>query len=403
MAESLVVRVYNVHFGDAILVTVPDRNTSTGKVTVRRILIDVGNAPRVVDAGGGDDAVFKSVVEDILNQLDGRPLDLYVMTHEHLDHVQGLPHAAWKLYPNDFLQRFKVRHVWLTASSAPNYYENHPNAKKKKLEFDAMRQKLTRFVSMYEGADRPAFLRILAKNDSTKTSQCVEFLRTLNPDKTTYIYRGVNLNKTHPFKEAKLAVWAPEEDTADYYSSFQPLSLVNVAGSTSPSKSVPVLPPAGVDVGAFLNLVRARGNGIADNLLAIDQAANNTSIVFTLEWRGWRFLFPGDAEQRSWRTMHNLGILKPVHFLKVSHHGSHNGTPSGNVFDAILPKPPPDARPRHAASSTWRETYSGIPHKETDHRIATRCELHSTLDDENALSFDLDFPGPIVDEHNSSH
>src|SRR5262245_27379499 len=98
MADKLTVRGYNVRFGDASLSTIPDRDPHTGITTARRILIDVGNAPRVAGTGeGGDDAVFEPVVTDILNELDGKPLDLYVMTHEHLDHVQGLFFAATKL------------------------------------------------------------------------------------------------------------------------------------------------------------------------------------------------------------------------------------------------------------------------------------------------------------------
>jgi glyoxylase-like metal-dependent hydrolase (beta-lactamase superfamily II) len=39
---------------------------------------------------GGSDEVFEPVIDDILAKLGGEPLDLYLMTHEHLDHVQGL-------------------------------------------------------------------------------------------------------------------------------------------------------------------------------------------------------------------------------------------------------------------------------------------------------------------------
>ena len=106
MSGTLRVRVYNVRFGDAILVTVPDRDPKTKKTTTRRILIDVGNAPKVAGTGeGGDDAVFEPVLADILGELDGQPLDLYVMTHEHLDHVQGLFYAATKLPQLDFANR----------------------------------------------------------------------------------------------------------------------------------------------------------------------------------------------------------------------------------------------------------------------------------------------------------
>ena len=84
MTDTLRVRIYNVRFGDAVLVTVPDRDD--GHTTTRHMLVDFGN---VLANGGGEDAVFKPIVEDILSVLDGTPLDLYVMTHEHMDHVQG--------------------------------------------------------------------------------------------------------------------------------------------------------------------------------------------------------------------------------------------------------------------------------------------------------------------------
>lgn len=53
MSDELLVRIYNVRFGDAILVIVPDRDPQTGKTTRRRILIDVGNAPLVASKEGG--------------------------------------------------------------------------------------------------------------------------------------------------------------------------------------------------------------------------------------------------------------------------------------------------------------------------------------------------------------
>jgi hypothetical protein len=414
MADTLTVRMYNVHFGDAILVTVPDRDPSTHKTTTRRILIDVGNVALAQSPEGGDDAVFKPVVDDVLNQLGGQPLDLYVMTHEHLDHVQGLPHTAWKLYPNDFAQRFKADWVWLTASSAPGYYDTHPDAKKKMQAFRAMYNRLRASLALHVLPNHAQLLEMLANNNPTKTAECVDFLRGLNPARTKYIYRGVSLNGKHPFREAKFEIWAPEEDTSEYYGRFQPLALedspVTGAGvktetaartgteaakepATPARPLVQATPPAGVDVGAFLNLVEARRDGIADNLLAIDQAANNTSVVFLLEWRGWRLLFSGDAEVRSWNTMAKHGVLKPVHFLKVAHHGSHNGTPDGDVFDTILPAAEPVDRNRVAAISTWTDTYPGIPHAATDQRIESRCELFTTLQEKDELYYDLEFPG----------
>jgi len=227
MADTLTVRMYNVRFGDAILVTIPDRDPGSGVTTKRRILIDVGNAPRVAGTGeGGDDSVFEPVIADILDELDGKPLDLYVMTHEHLDHVQGLFYAKTKLPALNFEDRFKVSHAWLTASAHPDYYDQHPEAKKQKLAFDAMYARLSAFLTLNPAAATHGLMEILANNDPTKTGPCVEFLRNLNAAKTAYVHRGAPLAGTHPFKEAKLSVWAPEEDTSDYYGPFQNLDAV---------------------------------------------------------------------------------------------------------------------------------------------------------------------------------
>jgi hypothetical protein len=291
------------------------------------------------------------------------------------------------------MQQFKVNHVWLTASAEEGYYDRFPNAKKQLLEAQSHFEAMRVYLSLHAPEMGRTLAAYLKNNNPTQTKQCVTFIRELNPAKTTSIFRGQNLAGAHSFKEAKFEIWAPEEDTSDYYGAFQPMMLAGaVAAPGAPPAALPP-PPPGVDLGAYLNLLEARRNGLADNLLAIDKAANNTSIVFSLEWRNWRLLFSGDAEIRSWRTMQRENVLKPVHFLKVSHHGSHNGTPEDDILERILPMNPPDARERSAAISTWPDTYSGIPHSPTNARLLSRCKLHTTLDDTNALFFEIPFEG----------
>ncbi len=41
------------------------------------------------------------MLDDVTAKLGGKPLDLFVMTHEHLDHVQGFLHASEKLNKSD--------------------------------------------------------------------------------------------------------------------------------------------------------------------------------------------------------------------------------------------------------------------------------------------------------------
>lgn len=66
----------------------------------------------------------------------------------------------------------------------------------------------------------------------------------------------------------------------------------------------------------------------------------------------------------------------PVHFLKVSHHGSHTGLPAGNLVDNMLPRLPTDGRRRRAVVSTYLDTYKDVPDKDLlDTELSPRCDL----------------------------
>lgn len=386
--DKIRIRAYNVLFGDAFLITFPEKNPN-GTTETRNILIDVGNL--------GSDKVFKPVIEDVLNELNGKSLDLYIMTHEHLDHVQGLLYAKEKLFSgasDELAKRLKIRYTWLTASSEEGYYEKHPQAKKKLDEFNAAYQEIDKFMQALD-AEVSLTARTLWLNNSAKTENCVNYLKTLS-NKTFYVSHALARNKQdvfdpnhcHPFTEARLEVWGPEEDTSIYYSKTKmvPMSL----GFTNPSNGAggrasltDVYPPPGVDAGAFYNLVKMRRNGYFDNLLAIDKAANNTSVVFSLEWRGFRLLFPGDAEQESWKIMNTLDppVLKPVHFLKVSHHGSQTGTPDQTILNKILPPAKTDNRPRKALLSSKEGVYENVPDPKTVDLIKQRCDDFYEVDE----------------------
>jgi beta-lactamase superfamily II metal-dependent hydrolase len=376
---DLVVRLYDVRFGDAILVSIPD--SENGHPVERTILFDFGNA---LGTEGGPDTALDPVVADILERLDGRPLDLYVMTHEHLDHVQGALYASQRLGKD-----LKAKQVWLTGSADPAYYATHPDARKQRIAalaaFDAAVRRL-------EGLEVSPFLEVLmANNNPSKTGDCVRYLReqVAAPADVHFVDRTTDLAPFHPdLGDATVTLWAPEEDTADYYGSFHGLvaglgiddtfELDDVAGKRLASEPDPI-PPAGVDAGAFYKLLDVR-HGAAATLLSIDRAANNTSVVTLLEWNGWRLLFTGDAEQRSWRTMESRVGIGPVHFLKVSHHGSHTGMPPDDVLARLIPSPPPGGHRARAAVSTYPNTYPGVPDKDTLDALKARLDLRSTRD-----------------------
>ena len=384
--DTLRVRMYNVRFGDAILISIPD--AENGVPRVRHILVDVGNA---LNKEGGKDFVFKPVIEHIRSTIDDAPIDLYIMTHEHLDHIQGLLYGEEK----EGLSPLPVRSSWLPASSEPGYYERDwPTVDDDGNPMSTPKTHLAALEASYWDIQHYAEARrkagdalppraqaMLLNNNPRESGDCVEYLRGLAEEVPSYIHRqsrAVDLSELHPFEVASLEVWAPEENSAVYYGHFRPMALgvaeaaEGGAEGSSPSRLVLPKPPAGVDAGAFYRLVDARSGGWVDNLLAIDQARNNSGIVFCLQWQGWRLLFTGDAEVRSWKEMNKRDLLSPVHFLKISHHASHNGTPTDELLEKIFPADPPDARQRVAVASTYPDTYSGIPDLATLERLEER-------------------------------
>ena len=366
--STLTVRAYNVLFGDAILVSIPDRDPESGIETLRHILIDVGN---VLAGGGGKDTVFEPVIKDILLRLDGRPLDLYVMTHEHMDHIQGLPYAA------KHGLELEVDYSWLTASAGPGYGKRYPEARRKRLALEKNYFAIQRHLMANPQVNTPGFSALMLNNNPYRTQACVDYLRKLARKHTRYVHRETRLRHGahHPFREARLQILAPEKDTSDYYGRIQPLALTPDQNEEGREQPAAILnPPAGVDPSAFQRLMDNWDSGVSSSALAIDRAANNTSVVFLLEWRGWRLLFTGDAEQKSWQIMAREQVLEPVHFLKVGHHGSHNATPPDPILEKILPAKKPDRRKRTALVSTCEGTYDGVPHTPTLDRLRPRCD-----------------------------
>ena len=355
---ALTVVAYNVLFGDAILICIPDR--SAGKTVLRHVLIDVGNVLADPDSNPG---LFRSILTDINRRLNGRPIDLYVMTHEHMDHVQGLlcAHSNGQKLPD-------IDYAWLTVSSNPDYYKEFSRAEKQRRLHVAAYNRVQR-IALYQGiAHRAPVKAFLDNNNPIRTSDCVTFLRKVARKKTSYVHRGFTpiAGKTHPFREARFSIWAPEHDTSSYYNRMRPVM--------PKQRGRKLKAPQGVDQKAFDALVEYSRTGLGDEMLAIDRAANNTSVVFLIEWRGWRLLFSGDAELRSWRTMERENKLQPVHFVKVGHHASHNGTPDEDLLEKILPLHRPESRRRTALVSTCGNTYNGVPDNDTLARLERRVD-----------------------------
>ncbi|MFA6965250.1 hypothetical protein [Bosea sp. (in: a-proteobacteria)] len=377
-------RVYNVRFGDAILLTVPDEDEH-GAAKNLHVLIDIGNA---LAREGGRDDVFEPIFKDILAILGDEPLDLYIMTHEHMDHVQGLMYGKARLQLS-----LKAKEVWMTASSAPDYYDRFENAKKQKLTMLALYDDVARFFAARPAAPPPpAIEALLALNNPQASRDCVDHIAAIGPRAPLYIHREAALHGRNPFRRAHVRLLAPEEDTSVYYGRLAPHTLGPLDPETTDvgMAAGELAPPAGVSAADFANLIRFRSHGMSSNLLQIDKAANNTSVVLELEWQGWVLLLPGDAEEKSWEIMERKGLLRPAHFLKVSHHGSINGSPA-QLYNKVLPEEAPDGRSRTAVVSTFDGSYPGVPDTATLAALGNRATLYDTRNLPPGGYFDFEF------------
>ena len=389
---GLTLRLYNVGFGDAVVLSLPDTD-ATGADVTRTVLIDAGNA---LTGTHGDDDTLRAVLRDIHARLAGAPLDLYIMTHEHLDHIQGPLMAARK----DRLE-LRARSVWMTASSEPGYYDAHPEARRKRrLALDAF-EDIAEAARGMAGALPFGMDILLGINNPRASADCVDYIRDMSaPAAPHYVSRQSAPTLPQPFRDASLRVLAPEQDCSVYYGRLKPraLGLRLADGDAGAPASATLTAPEGVRDSDFADLLSFRAASSFANLFHIDRAANDSSIVFEFEWRGWRLLFPGDAEERSWAFMEAQQALRPAHFLKVSHHGSHNGTPDA-VLSEVLPEIPADARDRLVAVSTADGAYRGVPHDETLSALGQRARLLDTRSLAKGGWFELTFPadgGPIT-------
>jgi beta-lactamase superfamily II metal-dependent hydrolase len=382
MTAAIQIRGYVVGFGDCILLRLPDGPQ------IRHILIDFGRAPNDPSSVGR----FSDIARDIEKQCNGK-IDLLVVTHEHLDHLEGFYRER------EIFNRMEIERVWMSLPSHPDYYTDFPKARLQK----KLREGLSMFVreARRSGmAFHPTFQSLVQNNLSNKDR--IDYLRKLGKRPIAYLARG-KAKEAAAFKNIKIQVLAPEQDVSVYYTAnARERALTSALAATSGATgqrgragsseafdwnfpSVPRAAPAdrvGVSPSDFDRLRRTIREGGVAAARFIDKAQNNTSLCLVIEAAGKRLLLPGDAELESWDVMAKKcrPELKPVDFLKVAHHGSHNGTPL-ELLDRLLPL----KRKAHAQVlvSTKRNVYgtkNPVPDDALLKELKQRCRRLVTTD-----------------------
>jgi hypothetical protein len=389
MTNAIQIRGYVVGFGDCILLRLPD-----GAQT-RHVLVDFGRAPNDPSSL----ARFPEIAQDIEKECNGH-LDLLVVTHEHLDHLEGFYRER------EIFDRMKVDRVWMGLPSHPQYYTKFPKAKLQK----RLRDGLSRFASNARQNGlvlHPGFQSLLENNLANKDR--LDYLRKLGKKPVAYLARSKDQGASAAFKNIGIRVMAPEPDVSVYYTASSrenalTASLAAAGKTTNGARpglawEFPSVPRAaandlgGLSKSDFERLRRAiREDGVTAARF-IDRAQNNTSLCLLIEAGDKRLLLPGDAELESWEVMKKkcaAELGKPVDFLKVSHHGSHNGTPL-ELLDTLLPVRRKDRA--HVLISTKRNVYgikNPVPDSALVKDLERRCKRVVSTDGRTGMYVDLE-------------
>jgi hypothetical protein len=381
-ATAVRVRAYNVRFGDCILVSFKNGGAD------KHILIDFGNAPGGVRNDGGINDVFEPVARD-LAAVTGKRIDLLIMSHEHLDHMEGF------YSQRAVFDEFDIGQVWMSAMSAPDYYTRFPHCKQELRARLALHATALRWDREGRFDRLPAPMQSLIANNvlALANKDRINYIRSLVPKKRIkYLSRrtaAVAVPSLGP--GVTLEVLAPERDASAYYGDggthfwFDATARFGGAPDVRKRRTTPTAPkaPSHIASDEFAQLRDEIAELDLADLLAIDKAANNTSLVFRLTVHGKKLLFPGDAEGESWAIMKKKHLLGPVDLVKLAHHGSINGMPfqgAADVLGTILKPGKKTVALACTCSGVYGDTLdTKIPHHELMTLLEQRCKkVHVT-------------------------
>lgn len=402
--NRVTVRMYNVGFGDAFLVSV-HRDGLTW-----RMLVDCG-----VHKNGqvhSIQSVVETIIADLKEAANGEAhLDVVVATHRHADHISGFARPEWA--------EVTVGEVWLSFvedlgdEDARGLRESH----------DATATALLALID-----SRTANLGAGETPDEILMAQSFALNSLTNQDALDRLL-GVNGSG---FAQPHVVRFFPHVAPKDNHVAPVPGVVAHVLGpSREQSKLKQMDPPksAGwlrLGVGAqaperrsgignlfasgfrvpedkasaplrkalrSLNLADVTNDaGILSAAALLERVVNNTSLFFVLDVAGTRLLFPGDAQHGAWQHVlsdtGNRALIRDCAFYKIGHHGSHNATPKEFITDlwqdgayAMLP---------WGLVKRWQDS---IPKRELMDALAEHHHPVIRIDDQQADPGKVEFHG----------
>lgn len=345
------VRMYNMGFGDAFLITVIDGGHTW------RMLIDCGAHSQ------GLARPIRESVATIISDLAAtcpnfKPhLDVLVATHHHADHISGFAVDAW--------EQVQVDEVWLP------FVEDEQDADAKYLRTNqvaaanSLQALITRRTRALDAGHWPQALyaaqafatnsmgneaatnRLLGRNGQHFAQpHRVRFLPSTNVDANSVkVSERATLHVLGPSRlQEDLKLMNPPRNagwlqlnTGDYDSgpaNHEPFDADYLVDNAQ----VATLPASLTASWETLHLNSlSNDEGLLSAASILESAVNNTSLFLVLDVNGKTFIFPGDAQYGAWQHVlnnpQNKELLGNAAFYKIGHHGSYNATPRQFITD----------------------------------------------------------------------
>jgi len=328
---SITLRAYNVLFGDALLVSWDEADG------LHHAWIDFGNFHN------DPNAVFEKIYNDVLMRTAGK-LDLLVITHRHLDHMEGFYSLRTR-----FKADFTINRLWY-AHVTPALDHIFTIAER------TLRRMLPASIPNSDSEIGQMFRNNFGASGDKIRAQMAAILADIGvpASRTFEIHRGLDLKDALPpgLKALKIEVLGPESNSNRYLEPLEHalrargITISSAAGGEikttkdDPFDGARAVKFARSPLAALADFARLRRqlqNGGLDMLGAVDTTRNNTSIVMRLTHGSARLLLVGDAEEMSWEIMRKNGATFTANVIKIGHHGSINASPAWS-FTKVMPK-----------------------------------------------------------------
>jgi beta-lactamase superfamily II metal-dependent hydrolase len=351
--------MYNIGFGDAFLLEFARTSRPF------RMLVDCGAHSQ--GYGPHTPAEVADRIIDDVTDTGGPALDVVVASHRHRDHVHGFASDRWR--------EVAVGEVWMPWTEHPTDPEAAAIRERQVRLALAMDASLAdqRTRRRYHG--RPAELSglqglvemALSNERAMRTlhngfaGRAVRRFLSVDPKPVvpSGAPPGLQVHVLGPHRDIG-AIRDMNPPSGQSYLRFLPGSFptAGTPGSPPSDREHPFPPAFGIASTDFEKRVEDNSPGYAhlglsravkgllkqvcrdDDLftaVALDQAVNGTSLMLVIEFGEAVLLFPGDAQWGTWQRALDdpvrLALLQRTTFYKVSHHGSHNGTPRSFLED----------------------------------------------------------------------